>query len=271
MSQQIVLSYENYRYLKRGLFLLLLAILGYVLHEPAYLPNGGTWLGYTLGTISALLIVGLMLFGIRKRSYSSTLGTVRGWLSAHIYLGLSLVILATLHTGFQFGWNIHTLAYVLMMIVIISGVWGLVMYWKNPSLMGQQLHGQTLEDLVKNLRDIDKQLQRNVAELNPKFEKYIQQITQGVIFSSWLQKLTVKNKHCPTLILGKQWSENAQLTPDEHTFYVLILKRIQTLKHIRHYIRFKTWTELWLMFHVPLSFALLAVLLAHIISVFFYW
>ena len=32
-------------------------------------PNGGTWLGYTLGTIGALLIVWLMLFGIRKRRY----------------------------------------------------------------------------------------------------------------------------------------------------------------------------------------------------------
>jgi hypothetical protein len=28
---------------------------------------------------------------------------------------------------------------------------------------------------------------------------------------------------------------------------------------------------LWLLFHVPLSFALLATLTAHIVSVFFYW
>jgi hypothetical protein len=29
--------------------------------------------------------------------------------------------------------------------------------------------------------------------------------------------------------------------------------------------------DIWLYFHVPLSFALLAALTAHIISVFFYW
>ena len=31
-------------------------------------PSGGTWLGYTLGTIGALLIVWLTLLGIRKRA-----------------------------------------------------------------------------------------------------------------------------------------------------------------------------------------------------------
>jgi hypothetical protein len=36
-------------------------------------------------------------------------------------------------------------------------------------------------------------------------------------------------------------------------------------------VKLKTWTDLWLLFHVPLSFALLATLTAHIVSVFFYW
>ena len=38
------------------------SIVAYVWHEPSVAPNGGTWLGYTLGTIAALLIVWLLLF-----------------------------------------------------------------------------------------------------------------------------------------------------------------------------------------------------------------
>ena len=47
--------------------------------------------------------------------------SLKAWVSAHVYLGLSLIVIATLHTGFQFGWNVHTLAYALMMLVILSG------------------------------------------------------------------------------------------------------------------------------------------------------
>ena len=36
-------------------------------------------------------------------------------------------------------------------------------------------------------------------------------------------------------------------------------------------IQFQSLMEIWLYFHVPLSFALLAALLGHVIVVFFYW
>ena len=39
-----------------------------------------------------LLIVWLMFFGMRKRRYMNNIGTLRGWLSAHIYLGTSLIL-----------------------------------------------------------------------------------------------------------------------------------------------------------------------------------
>ncbi len=81
--------------------------------DPGGPPNGGTWLGYTLGTIGALLIVWLMLFGIRKRRYVHNVGTLRGWLSAHIYLGTTLILIVVLHAGFQLGWNLHTFTFIL--------------------------------------------------------------------------------------------------------------------------------------------------------------
>ncbi|MDZ7687099.1 MAG: hypothetical protein U5O39_20845 [Gammaproteobacteria bacterium] len=99
-------------------------------------PNGGSWQGYTLGGISAALIIWLSLLGIRKRSYRSTLGTVEGWTSAHVYLGAGLLVIATLHCAFQFGINVHTLLYVLMAGVVISGFFGLFVYLSYPRRLG---------------------------------------------------------------------------------------------------------------------------------------
>ena len=39
----------------------------YLWDEPPLKPYGGTWLGYTLGSIGALLIAWLLWFGVRKR------------------------------------------------------------------------------------------------------------------------------------------------------------------------------------------------------------
>ena len=126
------INHASFRYLYLSLLLVVLAIAGYIWHEPPRVANGGTWLGFILGGLAAFIVLILLWLGIRKRRYRSRMGTLRGWLSAHFYLGLSLTVLATLHTGFQFHWNIHTLAYVLMILVILSGIWGSVTYCEIP-------------------------------------------------------------------------------------------------------------------------------------------
>ena len=98
---QSILNFKKARYLWVSLFLCVIAILAYAIDQPTMPANGGTVLGYILGTVSAFLILLLMWFGIRKRRYKSRMGTAVGWLSAHLYLGLSLLVLATLHTGFS--------------------------------------------------------------------------------------------------------------------------------------------------------------------------
>jgi len=129
------LRHRSFRWLKLAAVLCVVAILAYALVDVQPHPNGGSWLGYTLGTIGAGLIVWLALLGVRKRAMTPGAWSLKAWTSAHVYLGLSLIVVATLHTGFQFGWNVHTLAYVLMMLVIASGVWGIAVYASLPAAL----------------------------------------------------------------------------------------------------------------------------------------
>ena len=48
-------------------------------------------------------------------------------------------------------------------------------------------------------------------------------------------------------------------------------RKSMLLDRLRSDMRFRALMQLWLFFHVPLSFALLAALGAHVVSVFYYW
>ncbi len=142
-------------------------------------PNGGSWYGYTLGTIGVLLILWLTALGLRKRAMTSGRWSLKAWTSAHVYLGLSLVVIGTLHTGFQFGWNVHTLAYALMLLVIVSGIFGISVYAAIPRRMSDNREQMTQMQMLDGLRAVDRQLhdaaqtlaQRNAAIVQSSLEQ----------------------------------------------------------------------------------------------------
>jgi len=51
----------------------------------------------------------------------------------------------------------------------------------------------------------------------------------------------------------------------------LLQRKGAVLERIRQQMRIRALLEVWLYVHVPLTFALIAALAAHIVSVFFYW
>src|SRR3569623_893592 len=132
-SHEGFLRHKNYRWLKLSAARCAIASLAYALIDQQPRPKGGSAYGYTLGTIGALRILWLSLIGIRKRAMTRGRWSLKAWTSAHIYLGLSLIVVATLHTGFQLGWNDHSLAYALMMLVIFSGLYGVTVYHALPA------------------------------------------------------------------------------------------------------------------------------------------
>jgi len=65
-----------------------------------------------------------------------------------VYLGASLLVIATLHAAFQVGWNVHTLAYALMVVVILSGFYGVYAYLRYPPRITDTLGEHTLDTLL---------------------------------------------------------------------------------------------------------------------------
>jgi len=276
MKQPTLLSYQHYRYLKLASWLTIMSVLAYLLYDPAIKANGGTWLGYTLGTIGALIILLLLAFGIRKRSYQSTLGKLQGWLSAHIYLGAALVVVATLHTGFEFGLNVHTLAYALTLLVVASGFWGMYFYIRNPARMSAALRGETLEQHLLAIAEIDNHSRTLAMNHYDHINKALLESNNAPLFEHFWQQFSGKNPQCQTaavtrLLIASTEKMTGEQAKINAAVYELQLQKLARLNRLRNYTRLKTWVDSWLIVHVPLSIALLAALIAHIVSVFFYW
>ncbi len=271
------LRHGNFRYLKLAVMMSLAAILGYFMVDAEPRPNGGSLIGYTLGTIGALLILWLTFLGVRKRAITAGRWKLKGWTSAHVYLGLSLIIIATLHTGFQFGWNVHTLAYVLMMAVIISGLFGIFYYASVPQQMSRNRAESSEVDMLEELADIDRQLEEIAQPLPQPYVSWVQKaVTKTKITGGLFTRLSGRVGNCATakaLDKIREAISEVEAPLDEQLENVasILARKNVMLERARLHAKYKTLLEFWLYFHVPLTFALLAALLAHIISVFFYW
>lgn len=276
-AHESFLVLRRFFYLKVALLLMLASIVPYVLWQPASGHDGGTWLGYTLGTVGALLIVWLMWFGVRKRRYGPGAWSLKAWLSAHVYLGLSLIVVATLHAGFQFGPNIHTVAYLLMLMVIATGVYGTVTYARVPRLMTQNRMSQSLRGMVLEMLDLDRQCVELALGLGDEFAEEVRRSREETrLGGSLWRRLSARDPRCGTTRAQVRVRALAQQVPAETSeraanLLVALRRKQELLQRARRDIRYQTLFDLWLYTHVPLSFALLAALIAHIVSVFFYW
>lgn len=266
------LAHKRMRWLKVALVVSLVAILGYVFADVEPRPNGGTWYGYTLGTIGALLIVWLALLGVRKRAMTAGRWSLKAWTSAHVYLGLALIVIATLHTGFQLGWNVHTLAYGLMMLVIASGVYGISVYALLPHRLSTNRREMTKAQMVASLAAIDRQLEQAAQPLaRAEADLVIAALEQDPFGHGLIARLSGRYRGCRTEQAIAALEGAAQSDPEHGRVVALLYKRAAQLDQIRRHMRLKALLEVWLYAHVPLTVMLLAALAAHIVSVFYYW
>lgn len=244
------------------------------LREP---PSGGSWLGYLLGTISAGLIVWLACLGIRKRAVSDGHYSLKAWVSAHVYLGLSLIVLATLHTGFQFGWNVHTLAYGLMMLVIASGGLGIWAYSVLPHRLSANRGEVTRKQMLETLASLDAQLQETAQPLDRAGAAIVRHsIEDTAIGGGFWQRLSGNYSNCAN---QQALAQVRALPPPGSAAQAEVLGKVESLMQqkaealalARRQMRITALLEAWLFVHIPATFALLAALTAHIVSVFAYW
>lgn len=289
-----ILEYRAARYLWIAIALIAICIGLYLSQSDAEQPaNGGTWQGYTTGTLGALLILWLSLLGIRKRRYRSRIGSVAGWTSAHVYLGTSVIIIGTLHSAGQLGWNIHTMAYVLMCAVVISGFFGIYYYMSLPDKSLLNRGGRSRQALFTELHELDMEgraaAEQCSSDIAVSATSAIERTSIGggvlaQLLRSDHSKMSIQTNGKPAIVKNNDQSRIlamiAARIPDAQrqseveplrNLMSIMGRRQAVIRRIVRDIQLQGLMKVWLYLHIPLTIALLVTLTAHIVSTFLYW
>lgn len=241
-------------------------------------PSGGTTLGLVLGFLALGLILLLMAFGVRKRRYKSTLGTLSGWLQAHIYLGLLVVVVVVLHAGFQFRDTLATAAFWCLLLVVASGLIGVVGYSVVPRLLTDVESNLTAQQISDELNRLAESMGRLAAGKSEAFTRIYQRLLEEGAprrLAGWrilprrVSRAAVRNED------QSRWSPLLKRVPEterEALSRLLVLSRQHKELHLSLIAqqRYRNLLDVWLFVHLPLSFVLLLLVAAHVLAVFYY-
>lgn len=119
--------------------------------------------GHMLGIVGAGMLVGLLVYSVRKRSSRlRDWGKLSSWLNFHIFLGIAGPILITYHTAFKLR-GIVAISYWSMVLVVISGMLGRYLYAQvNSAMTDSELQDNELDKQVESIN-----VRLAVAQLDP--------------------------------------------------------------------------------------------------------
>jgi hypothetical protein len=239
---------------------------------------GGTPFGLVLGTISLGIFVFAALLGVRKKLPFLPVGNVQRWLRAHIWLTLLTIPLVLLHSGFRLGSPMTTTLMVLYTIVMVSGIYGLMLQHKLPTLMKESLPAEIVFEQIPNVRAklcaAAERLQRTLKQQATSGSVAVAtDVSQGEVLAGFIEqrllpylrarrggkyrlgstreaddifrhlKLRVDEVYRPRVDEMRRWCHERRLTDTQ--------------------VRMQHWLHGWLFVHVPLSFLLLLMTVWH--------
>ncbi len=250
-----------------------------LIHKPSdHRSIGGTPLGLVLGTISLGIFVFAALLGVRKKLPFLPLGNVQRWLRGHIWLTLLTIPLVLLHSGFRLGSPMTTTLMVLYAIVMVSGIYGLILQHKLPTMMKESLPAEIVFEQIPNVRTqlyaAAEKLQRSLKQQATSGSAVVatdvshEEVLAGFIEQRLLPYLRahrgekyrlgqtreadeifrhlrsrVDEMYRPRVDEMRRWCEERRLTDTQ--------------------VRMQYWLHGWLFVHVPLSFLLLLMTVWH--------
>ena len=117
-------------------------------------PRGGSALGLAFGVIGFGFMIFAALLGARKRVPVWRIGRAQAWMRGHLWLGLLSLPVILFHGGFHFGGTLTSVLMWLLMITVVSGLFGAALQHYVPRVMTTDVKLETIYDEIGSVRKL---------------------------------------------------------------------------------------------------------------------
>lgn len=124
----------------------------YAANAPAG-PRGDSTIGLIFGTVGFAFMIFTALLGARKRVPTWRLGRAQAWMRGHLWLGLLSLPLILFHAGFHLGGTLTRVLLGLLIITVVSGLFGAALQHYVPRMMTTDVPLETIYDEIGNVRN----------------------------------------------------------------------------------------------------------------------
>jgi hypothetical protein len=220
---------------------------------------GSTWCGLAMGVAALAVMVFLVGLGLKRRVPHWRLGRAQTWLRGHIWLGVLLVVLVALHAAFAIGGTLTLWMWILLALITVSGIFGVLLQQFIPSLLLHNVPGET----------VAQQLDRQIAALPDLAERVLKNQTNDAI-------VRFHREHMQPYFVGSTsrlgrgagsetlFQSLRIMTPtDTHGDVNQLEELCRHRRQLLHQKRMMRLMFSWLIVHVPLSWTLLIMTIAH--------
>ncbi|HUI39166.1 MAG TPA: hypothetical protein VLY22_00925 [Candidatus Nitrosotalea sp.] len=116
-------------------------------------PSGGSTIGLVFGFTGFGFMIYAALLGARKKVPIMRLGRAQAWMRGHLWLGLLALPLILFHGGFHFGGILTSILLWLLIITVLSGVFGAILQHYLPTIILERVPMETIYDEIDRVRE----------------------------------------------------------------------------------------------------------------------
>ena len=116
--------------------------------------RGGSPVGLAFGVLGFAFMLFAALLGARKRVPVWRLGRAQAWMRGHLWLGLLSLPIILFHGGFHFGGTLTCVLMWLLIITVVSGLFGAALQHYIPRVMTADVPFETIYDEIGNVRNL---------------------------------------------------------------------------------------------------------------------